>query len=115
MDISLIWGQNKDGFAGAQNSFVEEAEYYISGNSVYTRIENVEKTRHELGIEDREGDKELIGAYTLGYKRKIFNLAGLDFNAGLQGTIYSVPSDLQAFYGKNPVSYEVYISVLPGH
>lgn len=115
IDISLIWGQNKDGIAGAQNSFIEEAEYYISGNSIYTRIENVEKTRHELGIEDREADKEFIGAYTLGYKRKIMHFAGLDLNAGLQGTIYSVPSDIQSIYGKNPVSYQVYLSVMPGH
>lgn len=114
IDASLIWGQNKDGVAGAQNSFIEEAEYYISGNSFYTRIENVEKTRHELGIEDRPADKEFIGAYTLGYKRKILNFAGLDLNAGLQGTIYSVSADIQSFYGKNPVSYELYISLLPG-
>jgi hypothetical protein len=114
IDVSLIWGQNKDGRAGAQNSFIEEAEYYISGNSIYTRIENVEKTRGELGIEDRKSDKEFIGAYTLGYKRKILNFAGLDLNAGLQGTIYSVPSDIQIYYGKNPVSYQVYLSVMPG-
>jgi len=114
IDVSLIWGQNKDGVAGAQNSFIEEAEYYISGNSIYTRIENVEKTRHELGIEDRGADKEFVGAYTLGYKRKLFNFAGLDLNAGLQGTIYSVPSDIQSYYGKSPVSYQVYLSVIPG-
>ncbi len=115
IDVSLIWGQNKDGFAGAQNSFVEEAEYYNSGNSIYTRLENIEKTRRELVIADNPSQKEFIGGYTLGYKRKLFGFAGLILNAGLQGTIYSVPGDIQNLYGKNPISYEVYISLLPGH
>lgn len=82
---------------------------------MYLRLENVEKTRRELVIADQPSQKEFIGAYTLGYKRKLFNFAGLDLNAGLQGTIYSVPVDIQNLYGKNPVSYEIYISVSPGH
>ncbi|HEY3252060.1 MAG TPA: hypothetical protein VGK25_13200 [Ignavibacteria bacterium] len=115
IDISLIWGQNKDNYAGAQNSYLAEAEFYISGNSIYTRLENVEKTRHDLGIEDLPYTRELIGAYTLGYKRKILSFVGLDLNAGLQGTIYSTPNDLKDLYGKNPASYQLYISILPKH
>ncbi len=115
IDISLIWGQNKDSFAGAQNSYLAEAEYYISGNSIYSRIENVEKTKHDLQIENNPSGLEIIRAYTLGYKRKILTFAGIDLNAGVQGTLYSVPKDIRNIYGENPTSYQVYISLLPKH
>jgi len=88
-----------------------EAEYYVLKNSIYTRLEAVQKTRHELGIEDDESKKELIAAYTLGYKRKLFSYYGVDFNAGAQGTIYSFDKGLTPYYGSSPASYQFYISL----
>lgn len=110
---TLIWSANDDVEAGFQNSVHLESQYTFSANAVYTRLELVEKAQHELGVFIEPDKKELVGAYTLGYSRRIFSEGGVDVNLGAQGTIYTIPETLSPFYGKSPASFQVYLTLRP--
>ncbi|HEX2960876.1 MAG TPA: hypothetical protein VHO43_03740 [Ignavibacteriales bacterium] len=112
LSIAFIWGVNNEAHSSAQQSFLIEPAYKFSDNTLYARLELVQKPRHELGIETGEFQNENVGAYTLGYMRKVTSFSGIDLNAGMQGSIYSMSELVKQYYG-NPFSFEIYIGINP--
>jgi plastocyanin len=100
---SFVWGQNY-GNGDRTNSFLFETNYQFFKNSIYGRIESVQKSGHELVL-GHDDDHDLghgifrVGLYSLGYVRDIVKDKGIDVGIGAQATLYTNPSSLTPVYG----------------
>ena len=113
---ALVWGQNNLTTEGKTNSYLAEADYQRGRDTVFTRIENIQKSGHELVLpeESQTGRKFTLGAYTLGYVRDLTNGTGIDTGLGFAVTADTKPSALDADYGGGtPVSLQVYLRLRP--
>ncbi len=113
LESALIWGQNNDSHAGVTGSLVLEASLRFSEYAIHGRAEMVDKNRHELSIpEDPEG-KERIRLYSIGVSRSLIGFAGMEARLGAQGTLYKLSPSMQKYYGSNPVSVQLYLTISP--
>src|SRR5262249_35298154 len=100
------------------NSYLLESTLrFASRNSVWTRIENVDRTTELLlgenpeppGFEERYFTR--VQAYTAGYDREIGHLPHLSTALGGQVTWYGVPDVLKPIYGSHPVGITMFLRV----
>ena len=98
---SFVWGQNfKEDHA--TNSFLFESDYSFGKNSIFGRIERVQKDGHELVIPHDDPiheDTFWLGAYSIGYVRDIVKNKGIDVGIGSMLTFNSNPAALTPYYG----------------
>ena len=98
---TFVWGQNyKEG--GYTNSFLFESDYTFGKNSLFGRVERVQKDGHELVIPHTDpihDDVFWVGAYSIGYVRDIVKNKGIDVGLGGMLTANSNPSALTPYYG----------------
>jgi len=96
---TFIWGQN---FANGErtNSFLFESNYRMGRNSIFGRIERVQKSGHELLLDPPDEDKVFwLGAYSLGYIYDVVEGKGIDVGLGSQVTFNQNPAALTSYYG----------------
>lgn len=113
---ALVWGQNDLTTEGKTNSYLAEADYQHGRDTLFTRIENIQKSGHELVLpEDSLHDRKFtLGAYTLGYVRDLTHGTGIDTGLGFAVTADTKPSALNADYGSGtPVSFQIYLRLRP--
>ena len=113
---ALVWGQNNLTTEGKTNSYLAEADYQRGRDTFFTRIENIQKSGHELVLpEENLHDRKFnLGAYTLGYVRDLTHGTGIDTGLGFAVTADTHPSALNADYGSGtPVSFEIYLRLRP--
>ena len=113
---ALVWGQNNLTTEGKSNSYLAEADYQSGRNTYFTRIENIQKSGHELVLPeaDLQGRKFTLGAYTVGYVRDLTHGTGIDTGLGFAVTTNSKPSALDADYGAGtPLSFQIYLRLRP--
>lgn len=107
---SAVFGQNEDHHVQL-NSYLLEAAY-INGNvGLYGRHEIVEKPRFDLGIFIDKEKSEAVRQYTAGINYQIVENEQYSIKASVQGMVSAVSTFLESYYGKNPVSVQVYIQV----
>jgi hypothetical protein len=98
---SFVWGQNhKEG--ERTNSYLFESDYTFGKNSIFGRVERVQKDGHELVIPHTDpihDDVFWVGAYSLGYVRDIVKDKGIDVGLGGTVTANSNPTALTPYYG----------------
>lgn len=112
---TFVWGQN---YANRQfsNSFLVESNYDFSKNSVFGRIERVQKSGHDLVLDHSFDDDALfwLGSYSLGYVRDIVKDRGLDVGIGGMLTFNSNPATLSPVYGGTIHNgYQVFLRFRP--
>jgi hypothetical protein len=107
------WGYNDSGDY-QENSVIVESNLQLDRIALYGRYENVQKSSGELGLA-QFNEKAIwnINAFTLGANYTILRQLKTNFSLGAQGTLSAVPNDLDPIYGKNPISFEVYMRVSP--
>ena len=113
---ALVWGQNNLTTEGRTNSYLAEADYQRGRDTLFTRIENIQKSGHELVLpeESLHGRKFTLGAYTLGYVRDLTHGTGIDTGLGFAVTADTKPSALNIDYGTGtPVSFQIYLRLRP--
>lgn len=113
---ALVWGQNNLTTEGKTNSYLAEADYQRGRDTVFTRIENIQKSGHELVLpeESLHDRKFTLGAYTLGYVRDLTHGTGIDTGLGFAVTANTKPSALDGDYGGGtPVSFQIYLRLRP--
>ncbi|MGQ0540717.1 MAG: hypothetical protein ACT4O9_02555 [Blastocatellia bacterium] len=96
---SFVWGQN---YANGErtNSFLFESNFDWGNNSVFGRIEQVQKSGHELVLDhDLEDQIFQVGAYSIGYVRDVIKDKGIDVGLGGMLTVNSNPASLTPYYG----------------
>lgn len=113
---TFVWGQNyKEGHA--TNSFLFESDYTFGKNSIFGRVEQVQKDGHELVLEHDDPLHEgvfWLGSYSLGYVRDIVKDKGLDVGLGGMLTANSNPSALTPYYGgKTHGGWQLFVRIRP--
>lgn len=101
---AFVWGQNY-GNGERTNSYLFESNYRFYKNTIFGRVESIQKSGHELALEHDEDnhfdehDIFRVGLYSLGYIRDIIKDKGIDVGIGAQATLYTNPSTLTPVYG----------------
>jgi hypothetical protein len=106
IDAIAIWGRNHT-IASAENAngYLFEGATRLRAQTVWTRIENADRTSDLLGaaapaIESVVGR---VQAYTGGYAHRIWSNRWSLAQIGAQATAYGVPASLTMIYGQHPV------------
>jgi hypothetical protein len=111
---SLLWGLNDAGGYHKEHSVLLESNLQVNRKSIYGRYEFVQKSAGELDLETTLGHADFnINALTLGYNYNIFPTKHIDVLAGAQGTLNVIDKKLEPFYGKSPLSWQVYLQFRP--
>jgi hypothetical protein len=116
LNITGLWGINKIPHAEGENAFLLEASYAIRKLNVYGRYEWIQKSAEELGLEEPAFDHHdvfPVNALTLGLGYDLFNIGVLRIAAGTQASLYMADHKLDAVYGSNPMSGQVYLRLYP--
>ena len=96
---SFVWGQNNDSGETTQ-SFLLETNFQRGHDTVYARWERVEKSGHELVLDDVDLARIFpINAATIGYVRDLTHGREVDVGLGAQFTINEFPDRLNRYYG----------------
>jgi len=106
---SVIYGRNRKLFDNhVQSSYMIESNLdFATKNAVFTRLELVDKDELDVPGNFR------IGAYTFGGVRSIAEGSYGQVGIGADLTFYSKPAALDAIYGKNPVSFQLFLRFRP--
>ncbi len=112
---SFVWGQNNDTGQGKTQSFLVESDYQRGRDTVYFRWEHVEKSGHELVLNDAADTRVFpVGAYTLGYVRDLSHGKGIDIGLGTQFTINDRPDSLDRYYGDDlGYAFQFFLRIRP--
>lgn len=112
---TFVWGQNNTTSDGKTQSFLFESNYQRERNTFYLRWESVEKSAHELVLDER--DHHLIPtvhAGSIGYVRDISRNKWVDIGVGGQLTLQLWPDELDRYYGDGPgYGFQVFFRVRP--
>jgi hypothetical protein len=110
---TLVWGRvHKDADNHNLNAYlVETTLNFVARNYLFSRAELVDKD--EL-FPNLAHPSYRIGAYTFGAARDLVQTNFWQFALGADVTFYSEPPALDAIYGTNPVSFQIFFRVRPG-
>lgn len=111
---SLIWGRvHKLATDASLNSYLLESTLnFRQRNYVFSRLELVDKD--ELFPQAAEQPAYRIGAYTFGGVRDLLQNRAGQLGLGADLTFYSKPNALDAAYGSDPVSFQIFLRLRPG-
>lgn len=111
---SVVWGRKlKEETNTVLNSYLFESTLnFRRRNYAFTRLELVDKDELFPGAPTHPAYR--IGAYTFGGVRDLVQNSKWQLGLGADVTFYSKPSVLDASYGSNPVSFQIYLRVRPG-
>ncbi len=107
LDALVLWGRNHTIASPTNwNGYLFEATAHVHDrHSIWTRIENVDRTTDLLGA-DAPAEETVIGrvqACTGGYAHRIFRNRWSVYELGAQGTFYNAPAPLRQLYGDHPI------------
>lgn len=114
---ALIYGGNKHEHTGRwSNSLLAESNLaFDAWNSVFARVEYVDKTAADLDITDRPPDACFdVGSLAIGYIREIAHYPGGSLGLGGRVAMDLVPASLEPVYGsRTPTGFAVYLRFRP--
>jgi hypothetical protein len=114
LSSSVIWGLNNSDHA--EHSFLLESNLQLDKTAVYGCYEYVQKGAEELDLAEFINGHEAvfdIQALTLGANRIFIRKYGFNTAIGAQASVFFADSRLDALYGKNPFSAEIYLRLYP--
>lgn len=119
---TLLWGRNHSLSNGENfNGYLAESTlHFANRNSVWTRIENVDRTtelllnRHPEPPGFDEKFLARVQAYTFGYDREFRLVPYLKTALGGQVTLYSKPAFLTPLYGSHPAGVILILRIRTG-
>lgn len=114
LNVTALWGLNRS--HGAEHAALLEAAYVIRRFSAYGRYEYVQKSVHELDLDERLFEHDAVfpvNALSLGLGFDVLQVKALRLALGAQGSYYVADSGLNFIYGKNPVSAQVFLRMYP--
>jgi len=111
---TFVWGRvHKTATDTTLNSYLLESTLNLRRrNYAFTRLELVDK--NELFPQAPVHPAYRIGAYTFGGTRDLIHNRAWQLGLGGDVTFYSKPSALDAAYGSNPVSFQIFLRMRPG-
>ncbi len=112
---AFVWGQNHDD-EGRTNAFLFESNYQFQKNTIFGRFEEVQKSAHELVLEDPiyAHQNFLVGALSVGYIRDIVKDKGIDVGLGAMATYNHNPAAIAPVYGgTNHGGFQIFMRFRP--
>ncbi len=112
---AFVWGQNHDD-EGRTNAFLFESNYQFRKNTIFGRAEQVQKSAHELVLEDPiyEHRNFLVGAFSVGYIRDLVKDKGIDVGLGAMATYNHNPAAIAPVYGgTNHGGFQIFMRFRP--
>jgi hypothetical protein len=115
INATALWGLNKQKDHDGENAALAEASLRKNRTALYTRYEFTQKSAEELVLNDGfdEHDVFNVHALTIGANYDILKIGKLNLAGGGQWSIYNSPSSLKSIYGKNPMSFQIYLRLYP--
>jgi hypothetical protein len=112
---SFVWGKNDLTHEGKTQSFLVETDYQRGRDTIYGRWERVEKSGHELVLDEIDHDKIFaINAASIGYVRDLTHGNKIDIGLGGQFTVNIWPDDLDRYYGDElGYGFQVFLRIRP--
>jgi Heavy metal binding domain len=112
---TFVWGQNNATEEGKTQSFLIESNYQRGRNTVYFRWERVQKSGHELVLDEADESEIFpVSGYTLGYVRDLSHGKGIDIGLGTQFTINDRPDSLDRYYGDDlGYAFQFFLRIRP--
>jgi hypothetical protein len=113
---TMLWGMNKFSGRRGENAVLAEGSWHVNNAAIYGRYEYTEKSAEELVLDEQAfGHHTLYGvnAVTLGFNYDFLNFANTRLAAGINLSAYGAPAALNTLYGKNPMSFEIYLRLYP--
>ncbi len=96
---TFVWGQNY-GNGERTNSYLFESNYDFDKNAIFGRIENVQKSGHDLVLDPVDEHRIFtVGSYSIGYIRDLVRGKGVDVGLGAMATLDINPQVLVPYYG----------------
>jgi hypothetical protein len=110
---SVVWGRKHKEETGTNlNSYLAESTVnFKRSNYGFTRLELVDKD--ELFPTATIHPAYRIGAFTFGGVRDVLQSHAWQVGLGADVTFYSKPGVLDASYGTNPVSFQIFLRFRP--
>ncbi len=115
-NATALWGLNKTKHFDGEHAALAEASLYINRLAMYGRYEWVQKSGEELGLQEPQFDHHdlfPVNAMTLGAAYDVLKIKPVRLAAGGQFSFYAADSRLYGLYGKNPMSFEIYLRLYP--
>ena len=111
---TFVWGRvHKIATDRTLNSYLLESRVnFAKRNYAFSRLELVDKD--ELFPQAAIQPTYRIGAYTFGGVRDLVQNRAWQLGLGADVTFYSKPAVLDAAYGKEPVSFQIFLRMRPG-
>ena len=120
LSSTFVWGMNRHSGIGEEttysNSFLLESNFQARAFNLFTRLETLQLNYDELLLpaftEEAARANRRIGAFTLGASKYVAKTAAGWLDLGLSGTLNTFDvsdATLVTAYGKNPLSFEVYL------
>jgi hypothetical protein len=122
---TAVWGRNRKQFsASPQNSYLLESLLRHGRNAAFTRVELVDKDElfppeqtypptESSATVPLVGRQFRIAAYTFGASHSVIRDHRWDVAVGADFTLYTKPPALDAAYGRNPLSLQIFMRVRP--
>ena len=115
LDALALWGRNHtiDSPTNANGYLFEATTHLHDRHSVWTRIENVDRTTDLLGAA-APPEETVVGrvqAYTGGYAHHLYSNKWSTYELGAQATLYNTPTPLRALYGDHPVGVAAVLNI----
>jgi hypothetical protein len=114
---AFVWGATRHAGQTTQSGLAEAEAVLDRPNTVYGRIEYVQKTAEDLVLNTLAPKTKLnLGSISAGYIRELLGSSRVTVGLGVQGTMNRVPGALAAAYGsRTPVGGFVFLRVRPVH
>ena len=109
---ALVWGLNNG--EHKEFSYLLEGNYQMSKMALYSRVEWVQKSSHELNLILPAEKIYNVGAIAVGATYRLAGWFNTDTAIGFQLTQNIIPASLNSFYGSNPLSAQVFFRIIPG-
>jgi len=109
LSIGLTYGRNIKLGGDSSNAIGLEATYFKPNTAYFARLERVDKDEL-VGI---PSGTYAINKFTIGGVRKIAERDGMEVGVGGFIGLYAFPNSLESAYGKNPVSFGVFLRIRP--
>jgi hypothetical protein len=106
---TALFGRNIKRGDEDTDAFVLESSYITGDHTIFGRWENVEKDEL-VGV---PAGVYRINKFTFGGVKNFARRDGFEFGVGGFVDFYSFPDSLEPFYGKNPVSFGLFLRVRP--
>lgn len=109
LSVTAYFGQNIVQDSANSNAWLMEATYYHARDGFFARFERVDKSE----LVDVPSGNYTINKLVFGDVHNFYSKGHLDYGLGAYVGVYSYPSALNASYGKNPVTFGVFLRIRP--